>query len=70
MQKAVLCGLLLLVCIYTELSQVASVFRHGARYYLHNVYDANSTRELWGELTAVGMRQHQNLGRILRKDYI
>lgn len=25
---------------------------------------------MWGELTAVGMRQHENLGRLLRNDYI
>jgi hypothetical protein len=25
---------------------------------------------LWGELTAVGMRQHETFGKLLRRDYI
>lgn len=44
------------------------MFRHGARYYLNKYYDWNTTN--WGELSAVGMRQHQKLGQMLKRDYI
>lgn len=53
--------LILTLVIVTEmkLEQVVSLFRHGARYYSNDLYDANMTdRTLWRELTAVGMRQH------------
>lgn len=49
----------LLVQTEMRLEQVVSLFRHGARYYTNDLYDANLTdRTLWRELTAVGMRQH------------
>jgi len=53
-----------------KLYQVVSLFRHGARYHLNTLYDGNSTHDVWGELTPVGMRQHQNLGKTLNKEYI
>ncbi len=46
------------------------MFRHGSRYVLSSLYDGNDTRPYWGELTATGMRQHQTLGEMLRKEYI
>lgn len=64
-------GLLLLFSyINAHLLQVLSVFRHGARYFLHDFYDAETETEFWGELTAVGMRNHETLGKMIRKDYI
>lgn len=56
--------------IESKLHQVVSLFRHGARYHLNSYYDGNATRDLWGELSAVGMRQHENLGNMLRTDYL
>ena len=44
------------------------MFRHGSRYYLNKYYDWNDT--YWGELSATGMRQHQKLGEMIKKDYI
>lgn len=38
----------LVVGVSARLYQVTSVFRHGARYPLHDYYDANATRDLWG----------------------
>jgi hypothetical protein len=69
MIKLLLISLLLTLSV-TKLYQVASLFRHGARYHLNALYDGNSTFEQWGELTPVGMRQHQNLGKTLNKEYI
>lgn len=48
----------LLAVTQGKLYQVASLFRHGARYHLNSYYDGNSTKPLWGELSPVGMRQH------------
>jgi hypothetical protein len=62
--------LLLLAVAQNKLYQLVSLFRHGARYHINNLYDGNATREVWGELTAVGMRQHETLGNMLRKEYI
>lgn len=59
--------LLLFTVANSKLEQVVSFFRHGARYALNSYYDGNDTKYTWGELTSVGMRQHQGLGEILRK---
>lgn len=62
--------LALLVGSQAKLAQVVSLFRHGSRYPLNSIYDGNDTRYMWGELSATGMRQHQTLGDIIRKEYI
>lgn len=61
---------LLITLSASKLYQVTSLFRHGARYHLNALYDGNSTHNVWGELTAVGMRQHQTLGKTLNREYI
>lgn len=66
---------LLLILLFVSLSacklaQVVSFFRHGARYALNSLYDGNETRYIWGELSSVGMKQHETLGSIIRKEYI
>ncbi len=62
-------SLLLFLIVFSsgKLYQVVSLFRHGARTHLNSLYDGNSTHDIWGELTPVGMRQHQNLGKTLNK---
>jgi len=56
---------LFITVAFSRLYQVVSLFRHGARYHLNSYYDGNSTLDQWGEITPAGMRQHQNLGKIL-----
>ena len=58
---------ILLILSSSKLYQVVSLFRHGARNHLNSLYDGNSTYDVWGEITPVGMRQHQNFGKILNK---
>lgn len=38
----------LLTSALSKRYQMVSMFRHGARYHLNDVYDANSTLGLWG----------------------
>ena len=58
--KTLIILVLLSILCSSKIYQVVSMFRHGARYYLNNYYDANDI--LRGELSAVGMKQHQRLG--------
>ena len=48
----------------TELVQVIGFVRHGVRYHM---YDYGKTTPNYGEFTAIGMRQMQSMGKILRK---
>lgn len=59
---------LVIYCIEGKVYQTVTMSRHGARYYLNKYYDWNDTN--WGQLSAVGMRQHQRLGEMLKRDYI
>ena len=68
--KKLLLGLLMVASITSELLQVMTVFRHGSRYPAHNTYDGAETSQDHGELTSTGMRQHYNLGSMIRKQYI
>lgn len=43
-----LLNLFLLQAALGKLTQVVSMFRHGARYPLSSVYDGNDTRYIWG----------------------
>lgn len=67
---AVLVGTLLPVVLSRDLVQGASLFRHGSRYHLNSVFDGADTESMWGQLTAVGMRQHYNFGQIMRQEYV
>lgn len=52
------CLFLLVLVSQCKLYQVVSLFRHGARYHVAAVGGGEDTKPLWGQLTAVGMRQH------------
>lgn len=61
---------IVLSTVNCELLYVAELARHGARYPINPYYDYLDTVHDAGELTAVGMRQHLNFGRYLRRIYI
>lgn len=61
---------LLLAIANSKLAYVATVFRHGARYPLTDIYDGKATAEFHGKLTPVGMRQQFLLGGYLKAEYI
>lgn len=48
-------ALLIQVC-YCKYLYISSVFRHGARYPVHDYYDYNETKHFSGLLTSVGLR--------------
>lgn len=48
---------------------MATVFRHGARYPLNNMYDGKQTAAFHGQLTSVGLRQQFLLGSYIQSDY-
>jgi hypothetical protein len=62
--------LLAVLATTSKLLYVVELARHGARYPINPFYDYLATIGDAGELTSVGMRQHYNLGRYLRRDYI
>lgn len=62
--------LLLATLAHSKLVYVATVFRHGARYPLGDIFDGNQTKEFHGRLTSVGMRQQFLLGGYLKAEYI
>ncbi|EGR29698.1 hypothetical protein IMG5_150410, partial [Ichthyophthirius multifiliis] len=49
---------------------IQSLFRHGARYPMSKYYDWEEQQMFHGQLSPVGYRQHYNLGKQLRKEYI
>ncbi len=54
----------------SKLVYLAELFRHGARYPVTEIYDGKETRNMHGNLTSIGMRQHYLLGTYLRRDYV
>jgi broad specificity phosphatase PhoE len=62
--------LLAIQIVDMKLYQSFVFFRHGARYHNNDVYDGNSTYPVRSELTSIGMRMLENLGKLVRKQYI
>jgi len=64
--------LLVLAVIFTrsKLLYMSTVFRHGARYPINNMYDGKQTSATHGNLTNIGLREHYNLGNYIKNDYI
>lgn len=60
----------LLALTHSKLYQVVAVISPGARNHINDLYDGADTKHKWGELTPVGLRQQQSLGKYFRKDYI
>jgi hypothetical protein len=68
--KCLLFILSLFVIAYPKLLYLAELFRHGARYPVFDIYDANDTKTFNGQLTGVGMRQQYLLGSYMKRDYV
>ena len=62
--------LALLVTLHGKMVYMSELFRHGARYPTHDIWDGKETKQFRGQLLAMGMRQQYNLGSYLRKDYL
>lgn len=62
--------ILLFAVANSKLAYVATVFRHGARYPVTDIYDGAETKNFHGQLTSVGMRQQFLLGGYLKSEYI
>ena len=60
----------LLLQTHAKLYSVVALISSGATYHTNDLYDGSSTKQKWGQITPVGLRQHQNLGKALRKDYV
>ena len=70
MLRALLVLILIFLSTNSKLYQVFSLCRHGARYHERDLWDGNDTKPMWFEIHGGGMRQHQKLGQIIRKQYI
>ena len=66
----ILALLALLATLQGKMVYMSELFRHGARYPTHDIWDGKDTKQFRGKLLAMGMRQHYNLGSYLRKDYL
>lgn len=62
--------ILALSSVSPKMVYMAELFRHGARYPTHDIYDGKDTKAFRGQLIGTGMRQQYLLGSYLRKDYL
>ena len=69
MLKALLATCLCGVCL-AELRQVFANIRHGARHEASSFLGTAPEDEWAGELSPIGYRQMQTLGKILREEYV
>lgn len=69
MPRFILIALLPLI-LTAKLYQAVTLIAPGARYHLNDLYDAPQTKKMWGEITPVGLRQQESLGKAFRKEYI
>ncbi len=68
-------GLLIVLCVLLataegKLYQVVAVLAPGARYQPNDLYEEENGYIGLDEITPVGLRQHENLGKLFRKEYI
>jgi hypothetical protein len=60
---------LVLPLTHTKIYHVVSMISEGARYHINDLYDGVLTKDRWGELTPVGLRQQETLGKLFKKEY-
>lgn len=58
---------LLPIILTAKLYQVVALLTPGARYHINDLYDGAQNKKMWGEISSVGMRQQENLGKTFRK---
>jgi len=59
-----------LVIAQSRLVYLTELFRHGARYPSHDIFDGKETKAFRNQLTSIGMRQQYLLGSYLKRDYV
>lgn len=70
MLKSILLLILTLSMCQAKQVYFASVFRHGARYPIGDIWDGKDTKPFHGKLTSIGLREQYLLGNYIRNDYI
>ena len=53
----------------SKLYQIIAMTASGARYHLNDLYDGKQTKNQWGQITSVGLKQQESLGKIIKKEY-
>jgi hypothetical protein len=48
--------LIIFISINAKQIYMSEVYRHGARYSIHDYYDYNQTKQFAGQLTSIGLR--------------
>jgi hypothetical protein len=55
--------------VEAKLYGVVAMISEGARYHTNSLYDGGETKDRWAQVTPVGLRQHENLGKLFKKQY-
>ena len=52
--------------VHAKVYYAVAMISGGARYHVNDLYDGQATKDRWGQLTPVGLRQQEKLGKIFR----
>lgn len=68
--KVILLLAITLLVTQAKLAYMSTIFRHGARYPVNNMYDGKETVNMHGNLTSVGLREQYLLGNYVKNEYL